>query len=206
MEVNPLEAKLTDFIKPCSKLTDYIKVYDDVVDAQFCDDIIKNFEFEEHNQNPVNREKCPTFTELNISTQYNERNSRWMVPQKHGQQIFVEAVSRYMDELDLRDMDFPPRYVFEEFRVKRYVAGTDDEFSDHVDVGDHSSARRFLAGFLYLNDVKEGGTTDFPKLGHSITPKCGRMLLFPPTWMYRHAGRPVTKGNKYILGTYLHYL
>ena len=111
-----------------------------------------------------------------------------------------------MDELDLRDIDFPPKYLFEEFRIKRYLDNGNDEFLDHVDVGDHSSARRFLVCFLYLNDVEEGGTTDFPKLDLSITPKCGRMLVFPPTWMFRHAGRPVTKGKKYILGTYLHYL
>ena len=81
-----------------------------------------------------------------------------------------------------------------------------DEFADHVDVGDHNSARRFLVCFLYLNDVEVGGTTEFPKLSHTITPKRARILVFPPTWMYRHAGRPVVKGKKYILGTYLHYL
>ena len=102
--------------------------------------------------------------------------------------------------------DFPAKYAFEEFRIKRYREDSDDAFIDHVDVGDHNSARRFLVCFLYLNDVEEGGTTDFPKIHHEITPKCARILVFPPNWMYRHAGRPVTKGTKYILGSYLHYL
>ena len=34
-------------------------------------------------------------------------------------------------------------------------------FKDHVDVGDHNSARRFLVCFLYLNDVQEGGQQIF---------------------------------------------
>ena len=89
---------------------------------------------------------------------------------------------------------------------KQYREDSDDAFADHVDVGDYNSARRFLVCFLYLNDVEEGGTTDFPKIHHAITPKCARILVFPPNWMYRHAGRPVTKGTKYILGSYLHYL
>ena len=203
METSILNQKLTDYIKvPCDKLTDYIRVYDGIADKRFCDDLIANFEYEEHNQNPVDREKRPTFTELNISQQYNDRNTRWMIPQQESKQIFLKAVNEYMDELDLRDIDFPPKYLFEEFRIKRYLDNGNDEFLDHVDVGDHSSARRFLVCFLYLNDVEEGGTTDFPKLDLSITPKCGRMLVFPPTWMFRHAGRPVTKGKKYILGTY----
>ena len=30
-----------------------------------------------------------------------------------------------------------------------------DEFNDHVDVGNHESAKRFLAFFFYLNDTDD---------------------------------------------------
>ena len=30
MEVNPLQVSLSDVIKPCERLIDYIKVYDDI--------------------------------------------------------------------------------------------------------------------------------------------------------------------------------
>ena len=205
MGVNPLEATLTDFIKPCSRLTDYIKVYDDVCDKDFCEQIINSFETEEEHQVFIDRLQRPTFTEMNISQQYMNNNHTWTAIQKQAQSVFVEYVSKYMDELDLGP-DFPAKYAFEEFRVKKYREDSNDQFSDHTDVGDYNSARRFLVCFLYLNDVEEGGTTDFPKISHSVTPKCARMLIFPPNWMYRHAGRPVVNGKKYILGTYLHYL
>ena len=73
-----------------------------------------------------------------------------MIPQQESKQIFLKAVNEYMDELDLRDIDFPPKYLFEEFRIKRYLDNGNDEFLDHVDVGDHSSARRFLVGVSYI--------------------------------------------------------
>jgi len=205
MAVNPLQKTLGDFIKPCERLTDYIKVYDDICGEEKCDEIVKVFESQEDNHVYINRSKRPTFTEMNISQQYAAKDVAWMGIQKEVQFLFVDAVSRYMDELDLGS-DFPAKYAFEEFRIKRYCENSDDEFADHVDVGDYNSARRFLVCFLYLNDVEEGGSTDFPKISHSITPKCGRILVFPSVWMYRHAGRPVIKGTKYILGTYLHYL
>jgi len=205
MVVNRLEKSLTDFIKPCEKLTDYIKVYDDVCSEALCRQIIDSFESQQEHHTFINRFQRPTFTEMNISQQYANKNHIWTGIQKQTQSLFVEYVSKYMDELDLGP-DFPAKYVFEEFRVKKYRANTDDQFSDHTDVGDYNSARRFLVCFLYLNDVEEGGTTDFPKISHSVTPKCARMLIFPPNWMYRHAGRPVVNGKKYILGTYLHYL
>ena len=109
-----------------------------------------------------------------------------------------------MEDLDLGP-DFPSKYAFEEYRLKKYSRVV-DEFKDHVDVQDHSSARRFLVIFLYLNDGFEGGTTSFPKLDIDIEPKCGRLLIFPPNWMFRHAGRPVLDDSKYIIGSYLHYL
>tara|TARA_B100001094_G_scaffold45736_1_gene40727 strand:- start:324 stop:941 length:618 start_codon:yes stop_codon:yes gene_type:complete len=202
---NPLEVSLSDVIKPCERLKDYIKVYDNICDKETCNGIVDLFESQEEHHSYIDRLTRPTFTEMNISQRYAAKDVAWMGFQKEVQAMFVEAVSTYMDELDIAP-DFPAKYAFEEFRVKRYRHNSTDEFADHVDVGDYNSARRFLVCFLYLNDVEDGGTTDFPKLNHAITPKCARILVFPPNWMYRHAGRPVTKGTKYILGSYLHYL
>ncbi len=109
----------------------------------------------------------------------------------------------HMDGTDQAGQEFDDSY--EEFRMKMYENNNYDQFKDHVDVQDYASARRFLVGFLYLNDVEVGGETSFPKLNFDISAKCGTILLFPPTWQYRHAGRPPVSNNKYIVGTYLHY-
>jgi len=54
-----------------------------------------------------------------------------------------------------------------------------------------------------LNDVACGGETEFPHLGVSVKPEAGRLLIFPPYWMYQHQGLPPVSGDKYILSTYL---
>ena len=89
--------------------------------------------------------------------------------------------------------------------MKKYDADLDDRFEQHIDVGDHDSARRFLVLFFYLNDVEEGGETTFPRLDLKIKPKRGSVLIFPPMWMYPHAGEQPVSNDKYIVGTYLHY-
>ena len=59
--------------------------------------------------------------------------------------------------------------------------------------------------FWSLTDVEEGGETFFNDLDYGVKPKKGRMLMFPPFWMYPHPGvRPIS-GTKYILGTYLNF-
>lgn len=187
-----------------AKLEDYIKVYDGAVDSPFCKNIIRTFDSDLSNQTIIDREKRPSFTELNISKPYLEGDLKWNDIQRHIQNVFIDYTELYMKELEL-GKDFPPKYTFEQYRIKKYNI-KHDEFRDHVDVQDYNSARRFLVCFLYLNDIRSGGETEFPKLGVSIKPKCGRILIFPSNWMYRHAGRPVTEKPKYILGSYLHYL
>ena len=79
-----------------------------------------------------------------------------------------------------------------------------DEFKEHVDVMDYASAKRFLVFFLYLNN-NTGGLTEFPEYDTMITPKAGRLLMFPPLWTHKHIGHKPLEQPKYIVGSYLHY-
>jgi hypothetical protein len=61
--------------------------------------------------------------------------------------------------------------------------------------------------FTYLNDVEEGGETEFEsEFGFTVKPKQGRMVVFPPMWMFPHRGKQPISNSKYILSTYLHYV
>ncbi|WLW36781.1 2-oxoglutarate/Fe(II)-dependent oxygenase [Synechococcus phage S-8S29] len=186
-----------------TRLNEYIKTYDGMVDDDFCLDVIKAF----HESDSVytDREQRPTFRELNISQRYLSKDPLWQIPQQKLNDVFNDVVELYMTELDL-GADFPARYAYEEFRLKMYQNNNYDQFKDHVDVGDYNSARRFLVLFLYLNDVVEGGETNFPRLNYKVSPKRGRILVFPATWQWRHAGLPPVSDSKMIIGTYLHYV
>ena len=140
-----------------------------------------------------------------LEQRYLAKDPLWVGIQKQIQDVFVDCIQLYMNSLQV-EVDFPAKYSFEEYRVKYYNNNGHDQFKDHVDVGDYNSARRFLVMFLYLNNVSVGGETSFPRLGEAIAPQTGRVLMFPATWQYRHAGLPPMSDNKYIVGTYLHYL
>ncbi len=59
--------------------------------------------------------------------------------------------------------------------------------------------------FWYLNDVECGGETAFRELGVRVQPRRGRLVMFPPFWMYRHAGPRPDSGLKYIVSTYMRF-
>ena len=82
-----------------------------------------------------------------------------------------------------------------------FVEGA-DQFQPHFDSIDYTS-NRYLVFLWYLNDVAEGGETDFPDLGLRVTARAGRLLVFPPYWMFQHAGLPPRSNDKYIVSTYL---
>lgn len=186
------------------ELKDYIRVYDDVLDESLVKNIMeyaKDVKWERWE-----RQGRPQFSQYNV-TDYVQNNpdSAWAKIHRRLVESVQGVSERYMEEVSCRD-NWPAENALEQFRLKKYIVEKEDRFDPHVDVGDHSSARRFLALFYYLNDVDEGGETWFTNNGLTIKPKAGTCLLFPPTWTFPHAGLPPVSNDKYIIGTYLHYL
>ncbi len=80
-------------------------------------------------------------------------------------------------------------------------------YKNHTDCTEDEEKRdRFATVLVYLQDVKEGGETKFPKLGISVRPKQGRLLLWnnmrpdgscDPTSI--HNAAKVVNGHKVII-------
>lgn len=188
-------------------LKDYVLSFDNILDKDFCAKLID--QFNTASDSPHYRESkhswdedYRSFNELNISK---DSNFAWA----HSK--FYEVTQSLVEEYKNRCkvLFFPKKFGFEDARMKRYDNNGFDQFGWHVDVGDYPSARRYLVTFYYLNDVQEGGETIFyfgDSKYASIKPKCGRIVMFPPMWMFPHTGTRPVSSPKYIVSTYLHYL
>lgn len=87
---------------------------------------------------------------------------------------------------------------------------------DYIDVQlERQPGVRILTIFLYLNDVEEGGGTNFPQLNPPITvvPKLGRALIWPSVLnedpnakddRTHHQALAVEKGLKYGANAWIH--
>ena len=75
-------------------------------------------------------------------------------------------------------------------------------FDWHIDAGPPGTSRRFLSTLFYLNDIADGGTTDFPMQGISIRPSAGTLVMFPPFWTYPHRGASPVNAVKYKMTAY----
>ena len=66
-------------------------------------------------------------------------------------------------------------------------------------------SKRFLAWMIYLNDVKEGGYTEFPTQNKKFQPRRGDVLLWPAYWTHPHRGIVSKTQTKYIVTGWLSY-
>jgi hypothetical protein len=74
----------------------------------------------------------------------------------------------------------------------------DGKFEYHNDFVIDNNKHRVIVYLWYLNDVNEGGETEiFDNV--FIKPECGKLLLFPALWFYKHKGHIPISNNKYII-------
>ena len=183
-----------------ARLEDYVQVFDGAMAPAFCAQMVANFEkmaqlHETKGRGVHGNLPGSAWTELNLSP--------LMDPAFQG--FFIDQVQRHLAEYNRRlrlTIDVPMRPKMESVRIKRYRAGGDEGFEPHFDALD-TSANRYLVFLWYLNDVAEGGETVFCDLGLRVAARAGRLLVFPPYWMFQHAGAPPVSNDKYIVSTYL---
>ena len=63
--------------------------------------------------------------------------------------------------------------------------------------------KRALAYGIYLNDVKDGGETEFLNFSTRVKPKKGRIVIWPAAFPYVHRGNPPLSGEKYLLTSWM---
>jgi hypothetical protein len=63
---------------------------------------------------------------------------------------------------------------------------------------------RHLTTMVYLNDVLDGGETEFLYQSRRVKPREGRVVIFPVQWTHTHRGNPPLSGEKYIATSWIH--
>lgn len=75
----------------------------------------------------------------------------------------------------------------------------------HCEDQTRDSRSRLLTFILYLNDVEEGGETEFLYLSKRIKPASGRLVIWPSGFTHTHRGNPPLSGEKYIITGWIEF-
>uniref|UniRef100_A0A6C0HAA9 Fe2OG dioxygenase domain-containing protein n=1 Tax=viral metagenome TaxID=1070528 RepID=A0A6C0HAA9_9ZZZZ len=199
----------------------YIYINENSLSKELCDEIINKFEEQEENKGPGStfggiQPKVKDTTDYNIK----ENNPKWsriretlIVELINNIQIYGSKLDRPMyhsQPADINDVNrFPKKYIFKELNVnelffevimiQKYKSNT-GRYIYHNDFSSESEKNRFrvLTYIYYLNDVEEGGETQFWD-NYKIKPQKGKLVLFPASWTYPHSGLMPISHDKYII-------
>jgi len=181
-----------------NNISDLIRVYSNAIPSELCKLFIDYYEKKEELRN------------INGKARHNHLiNSRWTeinlikhLPKgdlQHFSNVMLDYKERY--EKDCGIPPLPQPQGFADMRLKKYEKNGEDCFETHYDNYGQAS-NRYLVFLWTLNDVSEGGETEFVDLDISLKPEEGRLVIFPPYWMYRHRAHIPVSEPKYIINTF----
>ena len=188
-------------------ITNFIGVYDNYITKEECNNAIELFENEDKFNRTLNR----------ISS---EKTS---ILQKQDQQYFATGHTIDVWWEDLKPIIFnydiawnhyaknvgaQEAYGITGFKLTEMkIQKTLPTEGYHVWHLEHSSRRfdskRAFVYSVYLNDVEEGGETEFLHFSKRVKPKAGRIVIWPAAFPYLHRGNPPLSGEKYILTSWM---
>lgn len=69
----------------------------------------------------------------------------------------------------------------------------------HYESSTRETSNRLLTWMVYLNDIDEGGETEFLYQSMRVKPKQGTLLIWPAAFTHTHRGNPPLSNVKYIV-------
>ena len=73
----------------------------------------------------------------------------------------------------------------------------------HCETGGQGNNQRLLVTMMYLNDVEEGGETEFLYQSKRYKPTKGTFLVWPAGFTHTHRGNAPLSGEKYIATSWI---
>ena len=188
-------------------INNFIGVYDNYILPEECNKAIKLFEAQNKFNKTMNRQSFEQTSVLKKQDQQFFANSDnikvWYSDLKSLIVNFDMALKHYNEHTgaahayDINDFHYTTLKIQKTLPTEGY----------HVWHIEHNKGfeneARALVFSIYLNDVKEGGETEFLHFSKRVKPKEGRIVIWPAGFPYLHRGNPPLSGEKYILTSWM---
>ena len=185
--------------KKKTKFTDFIYVERDALPKSFCNNVIEKFEQDDRKRQgqvgggvclEIKRSSDLSISELDDWESYDQAFFRCL---NNGLKKYLRFLpEEYIKNKALSELGNDTGY-----QIQRTQPG------DHY-IWHHDQTKTRLVTFIwYLNDVKNGGYTEFID-GTRIKPEAGKLIIFPATWDFLHRGVSPKTETKYLCTGWVH--
>lgn len=194
---------------------DFIGIYENAFPVELCNELIHNFEalkaenfvFSRQQSEGVNKLDKDTLSlfraDLLCDHSTNSNLARAEL-QEAANGLLSRCVSDYVNKYSVLQQPYTaPMATYTQKIQKTDVGGGYHIW--HYEASDRMSSVRVLLFIVYLNDVEEGGETEFLYLHKRVKPKAGTVIIIPCGFTHAHRGNPPLSDVKYIMNGWLEF-
>lgn len=175
------------------------------IDTNLCDRIVSWMDEQERQGNTtegtVSQNRVDKSHKESVDTTFND-------PELYNEycQSLVDVVNEYMKIWPMCN-NYSPFGLAERTNVQKYYPsqGFHGWHCERSAIHNPNSSRH-LVFMTYLNDIDDGGQTEFYHQKVKVKPRKGLTLIWPSDWTFTHRGITSPTETKYIVTGWLSYL
>ena len=190
-------------------MNNYIQEYKNSLSSEFCQNVIELFE-----NNPdkkPGRVVSGVYPDIKHTTDLSFNNNfiddKWLKIEEHLHKELQTKLLVYIQHLETSSCYNYFKHISlltdKGFICQRYIKN-EGFYTFHQDglYDRQYKSSRLLTFIWYLNDVSEGGETEFWG-SYKVKPEEGKLVIFPSSWIFPHRGCMPISSNKYIVTGWL---
>jgi len=182
----------------------FIQEIKDSLSTDICTNIIQRFEHDERKVPGITFNKEDPDVKKTMDLHISSKEG-WKDIDTILFKALEKGVQQYIEHLKINDTCFGDILIDTidtGYQIQRYTKET-GYYKWHHDFSTRMPRVRKLTYIWYLNDVIEGGETEFIN-GTKIRPETGKLMLFPSCWTFVHRGCMPISNDKYIATGWLY--
>lgn len=190
-----------------SNITDFIGRFDFAFSKPICEAAIEYYEFmsaagygksrqELGNNAKLNKDNSSLFLSNLTAIRVRAPEIHAPILEKIWSEYFPQYVSTYAS------LESSKSFAIHEMKIQKTLPGQGYHIWHYENNQRTTSARAFNYQ-IYLNDVAEGGETEFLYYSRREKPQQGTLLIYPCGFTHTHRGNPPLSGTKYLLNGWI---
>ena len=182
------------------KIDKFIGIFENAFSKEYCESLIKDYETAIAAGYGLTRVDQGDSKQYKCDTQLYNHFDDMHVPitsVKHFNDVFWgKCYPIYQEEFPtLKDSEAHRNYSFKMQKTNL----REGYHIWHYESSSRNNCNRLLTWMVYLNDVEEGGETEFLFQSLRVKPKQGTLLIWPAAFTHTHRGNPPLSNEKYIV-------
>lgn len=192
-----------------SEYDQFIGIYDNVFGPEYCKQVIDYFKYVQSMGHTIDRSNHNAHKHEADDDQYythEEWNNTIRTRNSEINGVFYKGMDSCLQDYVVKYSALRIGQEIKMFANKIQETKIGGGFHAwHAESSRADNDHRVLAVMVYLNDVQNGGETEFLYQHKRVQAKAGRALIWPAGFTHTHRGNPPLSNTKYIMTSWYEY-